>query len=73
MGWSLRSLPFSVAYILSVNSAPVLCRDPYEASHGRAATRAALRTAGLQELAAQDARMAARARAAERQGTGLSA
>jgi phage/plasmid primase-like uncharacterized protein len=47
--------------------------NDYEASHGRAATRAALRTAGLQELAAQDARMAARARAAERQGTGLSA
>ena len=47
--------------------------NDYEASHGRAATRAALRTAGLQELAAQDARIAARPRAAERQGAGLSA
>jgi len=47
--------------------------NDHEASHGRAATRVALRTAGLQELAAQDARMAARARAAERQGAGLSA
>jgi len=47
--------------------------NDHEASHGRAATRAALRTAGLHELAAQDARMAARARAAERQGAGLSA
>jgi len=47
--------------------------NDYEASHGRAATRAALRTAGLQELAAQDARMMARARAAESQGAGLSA
>ena len=47
--------------------------NDYEASHGRAATRAALRTAGLQELAAQDARMAAKARAGERQGAGLSA
>ncbi len=28
MGWSLRSLPFSVAHVLSVNQAPVLCRDP---------------------------------------------
>jgi len=47
--------------------------NDYEASHGRTATRAALRTAGLQELAAQDARMMARARAAESQGAGLSA
>jgi phage/plasmid primase-like uncharacterized protein len=47
--------------------------NDYEASHGRAATRAALRIAGLQELAAQDARMIARARAAESQGAGLSA
>ena len=47
--------------------------NDYEASHGRAATRAALQTAGLQELAAQDARMAARARAGERQGVGPSA
>ncbi len=47
--------------------------NDYEASHGRAATRAALGTAGLQELVAQDARMAERPRAAERQGAGLSA
>jgi hypothetical protein len=47
--------------------------NDYEASNGRAATRAALGTAGLQELAAQDARVAAKSRAAERQGTGLSA
>jgi len=45
--------------------------NDYEASHGQAATRAALRTAGLQELAAQDERVAARAHAAERQGMGL--
>ncbi len=47
--------------------------NDYEASNGRAATRAALGMAGLQELAAQDARVAAKSRAAERQGTGLSA
>jgi phage/plasmid primase-like uncharacterized protein len=47
--------------------------NDYEASHGRAATRAALGTAGLQELVAQDALLAARSRAAERQGVGLSA
>ena len=47
--------------------------NDYEASHGSAATRAALRVAGLQELAVQDAWMAARPRAAERQGAGLSA
>ncbi len=44
----------------------------YEASHSQAATRTALRTAGLQELAAQDAQMAVRSRAAERHGAGLS-
>ena len=47
--------------------------DDYEASYGMTATRAALRVAGLQELAVQDARMAVRPRAAERQGAGLSA
>lgn len=47
--------------------------NDYEASHGRAAIRAALRRAGLQELAAHDARMTERARAAERQRAGLSA
>jgi len=47
--------------------------NDYEASHGRAVTRAALGGAGLQELAAQDARVAERSRAAERQGAGLSA
>jgi len=47
--------------------------NDYEASQGRIATRTALRAAGLQELAAQDARMMARARAAESQGAGLSA
>ena len=45
--------------------------NDYEVSHGQAATQAALRMAGLQELAAQDARMAARSRAGERQGAGL--
>ena len=47
--------------------------NDYEASHGRTATRAALRVAGLQELAAQDARMAARARAADCQEARLNA
>ncbi len=47
--------------------------NDYEASHGRVATRAALRTAGLRELAAQDEQMVARSRAAERQSAGLSA
>ncbi len=53
--------------------------NDYEASQGRARTRAALGAAGLQEVAAQDAREAARMRAAaprhapERQGAGLSA
>ncbi|GAC1607211.1 MAG: hypothetical protein NVS3B2_16000 [Ramlibacter sp.] len=47
--------------------------NDHEASHGRAATRAALRTAGLQELAAQEVQMAMRTRAAERQKAGLSA
>ena len=47
--------------------------NDYEANRGMVATRAALRTAGLQELATQDARVAARPRAAERQGAGLSA
>ena len=47
--------------------------NDYEASQGRAATRAALRTAGLQEQAAQDERLTARPRAAERQATGLNA
>jgi phage/plasmid primase-like uncharacterized protein len=47
--------------------------NDYEASQGKAATRTALRAAGLQELAAQDERLAARPRVAERQGSGLSA
>ncbi len=47
--------------------------NDYEAIHGRAAIRAALGTAGLQELVAQDVRMAARARAVERQGMRLGA
>lgn len=47
--------------------------NDYEASRGRAATRAALRTAGLRELAAQDAQMAVRSRAAKSQEVGLSA
>lgn len=47
--------------------------NDYEASHGMAATGVALRRAGLQEQAAQGARMTARARAVERQGAGLSA
>ena len=37
--------------------------NDYEASHGRTATRTALRTAGLQKLAVQDERIAARLQA----------
>ena len=47
--------------------------NDYEASRSVAATRAALRTAGLQEPAAQNERLAAKLPAAERQGAGLSA
>ncbi len=47
--------------------------NDYEASHGKAATRAALRKAGLQELHAQDARMMTTLRDGERQEAGLSA
>lgn len=47
--------------------------NDYEASYGHYATKAALRAAGLQEMAMQDAWTAARARAAEHQGSRLSA
>ena len=47
--------------------------NDYEAGHGRAATRMALRTAGLQELTTQDERVVVRSSATERQGSGLSA
>jgi len=47
--------------------------NDHEASRGVFATRAALRTAGLQELALQDARVAIKPRTSERQGAGLSA
>ena len=47
--------------------------NDYEIGHGKAAVQAALRTAGLRELAAQDSQVAARTRAAERQGAGVTA
>ena len=47
--------------------------NDYEASHGRAETRTALRIAGLWELAMQQERTAAKSRETERQRAGLSA